>query len=147
LKVTSKAFLLILGGFFFFVAFLIQLEQYAIWGHWWDWDQIHHETFSLAFAFAGVVLLVIALYGYRLQKAKSSRRGSMRISQALTVVWVLVLLYVLIMAGVILTLASEYSSPQQVFATQQFQYFMVGFVILIIVTLLPLLIRKRGERR
>lgn len=41
------------------VAIAIQLQQFVTWGHLWDWDQLHHETFSIALAFGCVVLLIV----------------------------------------------------------------------------------------
>jgi uncharacterized membrane protein YcjF (UPF0283 family) len=39
------------------IAFVIQLEQYVVWGHWWDWSQwLHHESFS-----SGLVCVAIGM--------------------------------------------------------------------------------------
>lgn len=50
---------------FFVIAILIQVEQYITYGHWFDFAQIHHETFSVAFGFCGLVLF---WYAKRRQK-------------------------------------------------------------------------------
>ncbi len=50
-------------------AFTIQAHQFVVWGHWFDWEQIHHETFSIALGFGGVALLIVD----RLYRVK--RRG------------------------------------------------------------------------
>jgi hypothetical protein len=33
--------------FFVVLAVAIQIEQYVVYGHWWDSLQVHHETFTL----------------------------------------------------------------------------------------------------
>ena len=43
----------------FAVAFLIALEQYVSWGEWFTIGQLHHETFVVTFAFAGMLLLYL----------------------------------------------------------------------------------------
>lgn len=45
--------LLILG------AVAIAFHQYFFYGMWFQLDDIHHETFMIAFAFCGIVLLII----------------------------------------------------------------------------------------
>jgi hypothetical protein len=41
------------------VAVAIQAQQYFTWGHWFDFDQIHHEVFSVALVFAAVVVYFV----------------------------------------------------------------------------------------
>lgn len=40
--------------FLFVVAFLILLHQFAICGKWFELNDIHHETFAIAFASFGL---------------------------------------------------------------------------------------------
>ena len=37
-------------------AFMILFHQYANWGVWFEISDIHHETFVVALAFAGILL-------------------------------------------------------------------------------------------
>lgn len=41
----------------FAVAFLVGLHQFVVWGYWFEWSDIHHESFVIALAFAGLVSL------------------------------------------------------------------------------------------
>ena len=43
----------------FGLAFLIALAQYVEWGEWFTVSQLHHETFVVAFGFAGGLLLYL----------------------------------------------------------------------------------------
>jgi len=40
-------------------AFLIALHQYIYWGKWFEFSDIHHETFIFGFIFAGLVLFLM----------------------------------------------------------------------------------------
>jgi hypothetical protein len=40
------------------VAFLVALHQYLYWGSWFDFGQIHHESFIIALVFAALVTYV-----------------------------------------------------------------------------------------
>ena len=44
--------------FFLVLALAIQVEQYVVYGHWWDEFQIHHETFTLIAVGTGFGLLL-----------------------------------------------------------------------------------------
>lgn len=74
-KVARHFLLPLIAVVLFVAAFLVQLEQYLIWGHWFDWNQVmadtHHETFTLALMFGGVLVLVLYWVGFvrrRVQK-------------------------------------------------------------------------------
>ena len=41
--------------FLFVVAFLVGLHQFLVWGYWFELRDIHHETFVITLAFAGLV--------------------------------------------------------------------------------------------
>jgi hypothetical protein len=74
-RATHRFLLPLIAIVLFVAAFLVQLEQYLIWGHWFDWNQVladtHHETFTLALIFGGVLVLVLYYAGFvrrRVQK-------------------------------------------------------------------------------
>jgi len=46
----------LIAAFFFALSAFIALEQYANWNVLFSLSDIHHETFIVAFAFAGLVL-------------------------------------------------------------------------------------------
>jgi hypothetical protein len=51
--------IIILALILFAVALLIQLDNIRLGGEWFDLYQIHHETFTIAFVIAGIVLLYL----------------------------------------------------------------------------------------
>jgi|GEM_PF-1982567 hypothetical protein len=67
-KIARRFLLPLIAVVLFVAAFLVQLEQYLIWGHWFDWDQVladtHHETFTLALIFGGVLVLILFFVGF-----------------------------------------------------------------------------------
>lgn len=46
----------LIAVFFFVLALFMALDQYANWGYLFSLSDIHHETFIVAFMFAGLVL-------------------------------------------------------------------------------------------
>jgi len=40
------------------IAVVLIVHQYVFYGVWWEWEDLHHETWILMFAFAGMVLLI-----------------------------------------------------------------------------------------
>ena len=52
----------------FVVAFFVGLHQFVVWGYFFELRDIHHETFIIALAFAGVVSL------WLLNRGKTRRR-------------------------------------------------------------------------
>jgi len=40
----------------FFCSFLIALHQFLNWGHWFEFKDIHHETFIITLLFASILL-------------------------------------------------------------------------------------------
>jgi len=53
IKIIALVFILIAGA--------IALHQYIGWGYWFEWGDLHHETWMIMFAFCGIVLF--GVYG------------------------------------------------------------------------------------
>ena len=41
------------------LALLVALHQYLFYGKWFEWTDIHHETFMIALVFAALILIVL----------------------------------------------------------------------------------------
>lgn len=52
--------LTILGGVLIVIAILISLHQYGMGYPLFQWDDIHHESWIIMFAFAGIIVTLIA---------------------------------------------------------------------------------------
>jgi hypothetical protein len=50
---------LVIAGIFFIIALLIAFHQWLNWGVWFSWEDLHHETWMVMFAFSGFILLMV----------------------------------------------------------------------------------------
>jgi len=48
-----------LAVLFLVIAVAIAVHQFIGWGFWWEWEDLHHETWMIMFAFTGIVLLLM----------------------------------------------------------------------------------------
>jgi len=65
--------LTLLGLAFVVTGFLIQLEQYIIWRHWFDFGQIHHESFAMAAWGMAIVFFAVSFMKRPKQQVQVSK--------------------------------------------------------------------------
>lgn len=51
----------ILGIFFLITALCIFVHQYMVWNIWWEWEDLHHETWIIVCIVIGIISLIASL--------------------------------------------------------------------------------------
>ena len=51
--------LLIIGVMLIVVAIAIAVHQFMFYDVWFEWNDLHHETWMIMFAFAGIALVLV----------------------------------------------------------------------------------------